>query len=103
MMDLNDALALEGEGAEGSLQEYVVALQRSLNSGMAWMGPGRMGRAAMDGLEDGLVMLPEGAMRDYYGKKVPGRGELVPGSKGTRELVVARYGEEWAEMLEEEA
>ena len=97
-MNLNDVYAIEGEAE--TAEEYALAMQRAINSGMAWRVQGFYGRSAMDALESGLCMLPKEAHTDYYGSTVPSRTWLEPGSKGTRENVVNNYGEEWAEMLE---
>ena len=77
-------------------------LQELINSGMAWKLEGAVGREAMRALEDGRCMLPEESFYDYYGNEVPARYKLEPGSVGTRELVVERYGEEYAKELEEQ-
>lgn len=98
-MELTDIYNIEGEA--DSLQDYACSMQKAINSGMAWRMQGSYGRSAMDALEGGLCMLPMESRTDYYGNVVPPRDVLVPGSKGTRELVVERYGEEWAQMLEE--
>lgn len=97
-MRLQDVLNTEGEAE--TLEEFALSMQRFINSGMVWSFPGRNGRAAMDALESGLCMLPDEPRKDYYGNRVPARSDLVPGSVGTRELVVASHGEEWALMLE---
>lgn len=75
-------------------------LQELINSGMAWKLEGAIGRQAMAALENGRCMLPDEAHYDYYGNQVPARYMLEPGSLGTRELVVERYGEEYAKELE---
>ena len=82
--------------------EEELNLQKLINSGMAWKWEGGVGREAMTALEDGRCMLPNVERWDYWGNVVPARYMLEPGSVGTRELVVERYGEEYAKELEEQ-
>ncbi len=94
---LEDILVLE-EAADNA-EDEAKALQRAINSGM-WSLQGSYGRSMMAAIESGYCMLGERAARDYYGNRVPARSEVKPGTKGSREFVVARMGEAWASMLE---
>jgi hypothetical protein len=96
--DLDDVLTLEG-GAESEM-EAALAMQRAINSGMAWKLQGSYGRAAMDALESGCNMLGSSGCYDYYGNYVPSRTQVEDGTKGSRGLVVERFGEDYAAALE---
>lgn len=95
--DLSDVLALE-EGEDE--MEAALAMQRAINSGMAWKLQGSYGRSAMDALESGRNMLGVDGCRDYYGNYVPSRSQVKAGTKGSRELVVEVMGEDYAKALE---
>lgn len=82
------------------MQEYAEAMQRAINSGMAWKMQGSYGRAAMEALESGACMLGREAQRDYWGNVIPGRDDVKPGSKGSKALVVKTNGRAWAKKLE---
>lgn len=84
---------------EASLEDYALSLQRAINSGM-WGLQGSYGRAMMDAITSGLCMLGTSSAKDYYGSYIPSRDQVKDGTKGSRGFVVARRGEEWAEMLE---
>lgn len=58
-------------------------LQTLIDSGDAWLLEGAVGRAAMAAIEDGTCVLPAEAHRDYWGNRVPARGELRPDTLGT--------------------
>lgn len=96
--DLEDITTLE-EDDEASFEDATLALQRAINSGM-WSLQGSYGRAMMDAIEAGQCMLGPNPARDYWGNRIPSRTEVVEGTKGSREYVVAARGEEWALMLE---
>jgi len=85
--------------AQGELDE-AKAMQELINSGMAWQLQGSMGRAAMGAIEEGRCMLGHEGHRDYWGNYVPARGEVKAGTKGSREFVAERVGEEWAAEIE---
>lgn len=96
--DLEDVLTFE-EDEEATVYEEALAIQRAINTGMAWRLQGSYGRAAMEFLESGLCVLPCNGHRDYYGNIVPPRHVLEPGTKGTEELVVENQGQEWLDQL----
>lgn len=65
-------------------KEYGLEKAQSLvNSGQIWGFEGSVGRAAMDALEAGLLMLGENRTSDYYGSTIPARTDLKDGTKGT--------------------
>jgi hypothetical protein len=75
---------------EDAEEDEVLALYQDLvNTGMAWKLEGSVGRAAMDLIESGQIMLGEEGHRDYYGSWVPSRHEVLPGTKGSPEFVEA--------------
>jgi hypothetical protein len=55
-------------------------MQKLINTGKAWKMEGSIGRAAMDALRSGACYLPTKA---YYDYRVPARGDLEKGTKGT--------------------
>ena len=57
--------------------------QNLVNSGQIWGFEGSVGRAVMELLEAGVLMLGEETTRDYYGNKIPPRTVLKEGTKGT--------------------
>ena len=99
MLTLNDIDLIEGE-TTCTMLEYAQAMQRAINSGMAWKMQGSYGRAAMDALESGACMLGREAQRDYWGNVIPGRDDVKPGTKGSKALVVKTNGRAWAKKLE---
>lgn len=74
--------------------------QNLINSGMAWKLEGHVGRTCMAAIEDGVCMLGTKRFQDYYGNWVPARTDVREGTKGSRQFVVDRMGEEHAAMLE---
>jgi len=60
-------------------------IQNLIDTGVAWVMEGSIGRQAMDCLKSGACFLPEAAHRDYYGNKVPARQEVQEGSTGSLE------------------
>lgn len=88
------------ENDESSTEEYAVAMQRAVNGGAAWKFQGSVGRSMMAAIEAGLVMLGTERATDYYGNVIGSRFDVVEGTKGSRQYVVAARGEEWAKMLE---
>ena len=99
MLSLNDIDLLEGETTCTNL-EYYSAMQRAINSGMAWKMQGSYGRAAMDALEAGFCMLGRERCRDYYGNTIPSRDDVAPGTKGSKKLVITNHGRAWATKME---
>lgn len=90
---------LEVLESDSNVTEQVKSLQRAVNSGM-WGLQGSYGRAMMAAIERGDVMLGVNESRDYYGSHIPSRTQVQEGTKGSRQYVVDRHGEEWAVMLE---
>jgi hypothetical protein len=86
------------EDAE-DLAEDLLGTQALVFRGTAWRLEGTVGREAMRLIEDGLLMLPKVAHKDYYGSTVPARDWLVPGTKGTYQYVARLSGEGWARRL----
>lgn len=60
-------------------------IQMSILDGSIWLGPGFGGRQAMHLLDTGACYLPVGCTMDAYGRMVPGRDQVVPGTKGSLE------------------
>lgn len=99
MTDLyNDVMTVE-QGAE-SAEEYYAAIQGMINSG-TWSLQGTFGRTMMDAIESGKCMLGQAAAHDYWGNRIPARGEVMEGTKGSREFVAKQSGEDWAKLMEE--
>lgn len=57
--------------------------QNLVINGQIWGFEGSVGRAAMQLLEVGVLMLGEEPTRDYYGNAIPPRTVLQDGTKGT--------------------
>ncbi len=72
-----------------TFDEQVATYQSLINSGTAWRLEGHVGRTAMDLIEQGLCALGPEAVTDYYGNKIPGRDDVVAGTKGSVEYVEA--------------
>lgn len=94
---LDDVLTIEGDDPDPL--DFAKSMQRAINSGMAWRLQGSYGRSAMAALEEGVCMLGRQEQRDAYGHIVPSRDQVKAGTKGSYELVAARYGEEYANTL----
>ena len=97
-MRLEDVDIIEG-GATGEPADFE-ALQRAINGGEAWKFQGSYGRAMMAAIEEGRCMLGPQPAQDAWGNRIPSRTEVEPGTKGSREFVVARQGEAWAVRME---
>lgn len=82
---------LEGRG---DYIEYLMELQRRINSGTAWKLEGSYGRIAMDAITAGECMLGEESCHDYYGNYVPSRYEVLEGTKGSAQYCVERASDE---------
>ena len=98
MLTLNDIDRIEGE-TTCTMQEYAAAMQRAINSGMAWKMQGSYGRAAMAALEAGDCMLGRERCADYWGNIIPSRDDVAAGSKGSKALVIKTHGRAWANKL----
>lgn len=97
-MRLEDVDIIEG-GATGE-PAYFEALQRAINSGEGWKFQGSYGRAMMAAIEEGRCLLGPQPAQDAYGNAIPSRSDVKPGTKGSREFVVAGQGEAWAVRME---
>lgn len=93
---LDDALNMEGEVPDA--EAYYTSVQRAINAGI-WSNPGRDGRAMMAAIEAGRTMLGRKAFRDYWGNAVPSREDVQPGTKGSMDYVIDRFGKEWADKM----
>lgn len=98
-MLLQDALIIDGS-EDASQEDYFLALQRSINSGMGWHMQGSTGRAMMNAIRIGRCMLGTSPCRDAWGNRIPSRTEVMDGTKGSRSFVVDNCGEDWAVKLE---
>lgn len=85
MVDLYSALWRE----DATEEEILACYQSLVNSGDAWRLEGSVGRAAMDLIERGKIMLGEQSHLDYWGNRVPSRAEVEPGTMGSPEFVEA--------------
>lgn len=83
---MTDYSALYREDA--TADEYLAAMQKLVNTGDAWRMEGSVGRAAMNLIEQGVLMLGETGHHDYYGNYIPSRDEVVSGTKGSRQYVL---------------
>lgn len=69
---------------ETSYADYIEQQQRLINSGTVWKLEGSAGREAMRLIDAGECMLGEVGHRDYWGGYIPGRTEVVEGTRGSR-------------------
>ena len=81
MFTLDDIYTLE-EDETASQQAEVEALQRAISSGM-WSLQGSYGRAMMDAIESGYCVLGPNPARDYFGNRIPARGQIKSGTLGS--------------------
>ena len=77
--------------AEAQKEEGFSEMQNLINSGEVWKFEGSMGRAAMEALRSGACYLPDNPTFDYYGNRIPARGELKPYTMGTLENSIVFY------------
>ena len=82
------------------LDEEIIEAQKLINSGMAWMMEGSIGRFCNALLEKGQVMLGTKGYKNFYGNYVPSRDEVKAGTKGSKQFVQEQMGEEYANELE---
>jgi hypothetical protein len=54
----------------------------------------------MAAIEAGYCMLGRRACVDFYGSAIPGRSDVAPGSKGSRDYVATCQGEDWATHMD---
>lgn len=86
----------EGQGDE---EDYAIAMQNSINTGVAWKMQGSVGRELMRAINEGACMLGKTGASDYYGNYIPSRDEVKPGTKGSYEFVADINGSEYADRL----
>jgi hypothetical protein len=98
MLDLDDIDLIEGE-TTCTMEEYYLAMQRAINSGL-WGMQGSYGRAMMDAISAGLCMLGHNRASDYYGNTIPSRDDVKAGTKGSYDFVCEERGQEWADLME---
>lgn len=79
--------------------EYYSAIQRAINSGMAWSFQGSYGRSMMDAIDAGRCVLGAKPARDYWGNRIPSRDEVQPGTKGSAEYVAEHSGDDWLDLM----
>ena len=99
MITLDDINTIECD-EEATMEEYYLAIQRVINSGM-WGLQGSYGRTMMDAISAGLCLLGHNDARDYYGNHIPSRDQVQAGTKGSFDFVVAERGQDWADMMAE--
>lgn len=83
------ALYREDADEEAVLDAYQVLI----DTGSAWQMDGSTGRACMAAIEEGLCILGPTRHVDAYGAHVPGRDEVVPGTKGSLKFARERHPE----------
>lgn len=91
---------MELEGGGTTRERTAELLQKAINSGSAWSLQGSYGRSMMQAIDAGECMLGPRAARDTIGNRIPARTEVEDGTRGSRQYVVDRMGEDWAQMLE---
>jgi hypothetical protein len=79
--------------------DYFLNIQRQINSLVAWMFEGFVGRAMMDAIDDGRCCLGLERTTDYWGNTLPGRDDVQAGTKGSLAYVAERYGQDWADQI----
>ena len=67
--------------------EYFTAVQRAINSGLAWQFQGSYGRTMMDAINSGSCMLGKIPARDYWGNYLPSRHDVKDGTRGSAGFV----------------
>lgn len=77
-------------------EELLAVYQELVDTGMAWRMEGSVGRAAMDLLRAGKIVLGPVGHRDYWGNYVPSRHEVKPGTMGSVEYAEAMAAEDEA-------
>jgi hypothetical protein len=77
-----------GEGASNQPEECHMdnyTYQELIDSGMAWLMEGNVGRQCWEAIQRGDAVLPPEPTRDYWGTRIPSRDEVVPGTVGSVE------------------
>jgi hypothetical protein len=98
-MQYTDIEILEGNVESDEITFYET-MQRAINEGAAWRLQGSYGRSMMAAIEDGYCLLGTAACEDAYGSRIPSRTDVQSGTKGSREFVASRRGEDWASQME---
>lgn len=98
MLTMQDIENIEGIDPVSEI-DYYKSIQRAINAGN-WSLQGSYGRAMMGAIDSGRCMLGTSGARDYWGNYIPSRDEVKEGTKGSRQYVVDRMGEEWAAAME---
>lgn len=98
-MQYTDVEILEGT-VETDQVSFYEAMQRAINGGDAWRLQGSFGRSMMAAIEEGYCLLGTSSNDDAYGNRIPSRTEVQSGTKGSREFVASRRGEDWASRME---
>lgn len=98
MSSFDDVMVLVGAEREDDEMQEALAVQRVINRGM-WGLEGSAGRRMMAFIEAGMCMLGKEGARDYWGNYIPSRHEVKEGTKGSRQYVADRMGEEWAAAM----
>lgn len=75
-------------------------MQRLIDDGQAWNLEGFYGRNMMRAITEGYCLLGLNAHNDAYGNKVPSRLDVQEGTKGTKQFVIEKQGEDWAKLME---
>lgn len=87
------------EADEPDQDDYVKAMQESINAGVAWKFQGSVGRAMMEAIEAGYCLLGRNPAADYYGNRIPSRDEVKAGTKGSFDYVAEKSGLEYAKYM----
>lgn len=93
----DDVMTIEGEN-DVDERGYYAAIQRQVNAG-CWSLQGSHGRAMMDAIENGYVLLGRERARDYYGHDIPSRDDVKEDTKGSYGFVADGMGPAWANYM----
>ena len=99
-MKIEDLQIIQEVEEQEEPQKYYTALQRLIDDGGAWCLEGFYGRSMMHAITEGYCLLGLDSHLDAYGNKVPSRLEVQEGTKGSRQYVVEKQGEDWAKLME---
>ncbi len=80
--------------------EYYASIQHMINAGQ-WSFQGSFGRAMMDAIESGKVMLGVDPARAAYGNFIPSRTMVKAGTKGSRLFVTRQSGKLHSKLMAE--
>lgn len=87
------------ENGAGDSDDYNEAIQKAINSGVAWKFQGSAGRALMDSINAGAALLGVNPAKDYYGNYIPSRTDVEAGTKGSYEFVKRLHGRAYADYM----